>query len=367
MTSNMKKILLIFLATGLIFSSCEKKEDNDPKIEWTYSEKLSEKDILNEGEAIKACAIDGNEMLLISLDKFMRVDENENILEERTIPTESFNGTYKCGFLTKDFYMLANYLKLPTEYKVDSLQFDFYSTTIGNTTVNSIHTKDFPNSETIGYQVGSYDVGYRYESIAINSNNQLGIVLTSYLRNDPNDRSGVHHLVIIDLEITESSITPSFNKLITLDDFPWNRHYYSLKAIGENFFLTTNDYGTYVIKPSGDTFIYDNNKAIFEYSDTIFQFASNAVNYSTNGQTWTNYKSVTEDFVYEIKVLNDNAIDYSYGSISAYSLTDFTYKNLINDGLPSGDYYFIEEFNGKIYLGAWDGGIYTINKGDLLD
>ena len=364
----MKRIILIFLATGLIFSSCENKDDNDPKIEWTYSEKLSEKDILNEGEAFKACAIDGKEMLLISLDKFMRVDENENILEERIIPTESFNGTYKCGFLTKDFYMLANYLKLPIEYKVDSLQFDFYSTTIGNTTPFSIHSSVFPNSETIGYQVGHYDASYSYESVAINSKNQLGIVLTSYLRKDPNDRSGVHHLAIIDLDIAENKITPTFNKLITLNDFPWNRDYYSLKTIGEDFFLTTNDYGTYLIKSTGDIYNYDYNKAILEYNDTIFQFANKTVLYSVDGQNWKSFKSISEDFVYEIKVIGNRAIDYSYGPyISSYSLTDFTHKDLINDGLPSGDFYFVEEFNDKIYIGAWDGGIYFIDKNDLLD
>jgi len=358
----MKRKIPVFIFATLLLFGCEK---NNVEIEnqWSYNEKLSVKDV-SYGKAFNACSIDGNEILLLSLDKFIRVDNSEKIIEERTIDTKNFMPNYKGGFLSKDFYVLANYLKLSTDSKVDSLQFDFYSTKKDNLIPKSINTNIFPNSDIYEYQIKPFfEYEHEYKYFAVNSSGQIGIIVTSYRRNQPNDQGGIHHLAIIDLNINQEGINPKFNRLINIDDLAWNKEIYNIKAIGKNFFISTSRNGTYFVKPTGEITNFGNNKAVFGNDHIIYQFGGKQIEQSVDCSEWKWSMNIDFDYVFEVDTIDNKIIDYSSATnMTSYSLSDFSEKRLVSKGLPEGRNYFIKEFNSKIYIGSWNGGIYSIPK-----
>lgn len=358
----MKRKIPVFIFATLLLFSCD-KDNVEIENQWSYNEKLSVKDVFY-GKAFNACSIDGNEMLLLSLNKFIRVDINGKIIEERTIDTKNFMPNYKGGFLSKDFYVLANYLKLSTDSEVDSLQFDFYSTQKDNLVPKSINTNTFPNSDIYGYQIKPFfEYGHEYKYFAVNSSGQIGIIVTSYRRNQPNDQDGIHHLAIIDLNITLEGINPKFNTLIDIKDLAWNKKIYNIKAVGKNFFISTGSNGTYIVKPTGEITHLENNKAVYGNEDIIYQFGENQIEQSMDGSEWKMCMKIDWDYVFEVDTIDNKVIDYSSATnMISYSLSDFSEKRLVSKGLPDGRNYFIEEFNSKIYIGSWNGGIYSIPK-----
>jgi len=361
------KSLIVLILVPLLFA-CKQNEELNTVKQWDYVENLSEKDILNGDKAFVSFVVDGEDMLLLSKNKFRRVNKSEEIIEERIIDIKDQPAMYKGGFLSKDVYVLSNYPKISSEHKVDSLQFDFYSTEKNNSTKFSIHSNLFPNSEILGYQVVLRGYVDSYEVAAINSNDQIGMVVTSFKRNLPDDRSGIHHLAIFDIDVNSEGVTPTFNRLIDIPELPWNATIFCLKAIDEDFYLTTSGYGTFILKPTGDKYQYkENNRAIYKYNDTIFQFDQNAINFSKNGVSWKNYKTIDYDWVFVANTIDNYVFDYMNGSYGiSYSMPDFNKRTLLTKGLPNESFYFMKEFNNKIYAGSVNGGIYSISKSDLF-
>ena len=143
----------------------------------------------------------------------------------------------------------------------------------------------------------------------------------------------------------------------------WNQKIYNVKAIGKNFFISTGRNGTYLVKPTGEITHLENNKAVYGNEDIIYQFGENQIEQSMDGSEWKMCMKIDWDYVFEVDTIDNKVIDYSSATnMISYSLSDFSEKRLVSKGLPDGRNYFIEEFNSKIYIGSWNGGIYSIPK-----
>ncbi len=365
----MKKSILLFISVlGLFIIGCE---DNEPLPEkedqldhWKFIENLRTDTVFK--EPFKLCAVNDDELLLLSFNKFLRADLNENIIEERIIPLGNEYSACYGVFLSKGFYIVANYSLISNDY--DSLQFDFYSTEPGYQTIGTFKTNVLPEQDKYIYWLGFNNTSHLHKSIALNSENELAFLITGSNRNE-NILENHHYAIIVNMSNAEGRLNLTTPRIIELD-FP-NPYVleYEFKAIGEDFYLVTNDYGTYTIKPSGKIDTQESNKNIFEYNDTTYQFGIGKIEYSIDGINWNTYKYILDDDddLYDIAIIDNYLYDFGIDRhLFNYSLTDFKLRKRVNDGLPTNGVYFFEEFNDKVYIGNHYGEIYSINKEVLL-